>query len=94
LERIFGGISRSSGAGVIFGTAMMARRAGRRDRGKPGIPGEVADTALGQHAVSGGGPSDGGRCRRDSRHARRGRERGKDDWDSRETIELSGRILK
>jgi hypothetical protein len=38
------GFSGFSGAGVISGTAVMARRAGRRDRGKPGIPGEVADS--------------------------------------------------
>jgi hypothetical protein len=56
---------------------VMARRAGRRDHGKSGIPGKVVTAALGRHTVSGGGPSDGGRCRRDSRYARRGRERGK-----------------
>jgi hypothetical protein len=71
------GFSVFSGVGVISGTTVMARRAGRRDRGKPGIPGKVADNGAGRHAVSGGGPSDGGRCRRDSRHACRGRERGK-----------------
>jgi hypothetical protein len=38
------GFSGFSGVGVIFGTAMMARRADRRDRGKPGIPGKVADS--------------------------------------------------
>jgi hypothetical protein len=64
-----------SGAGAIFGTAVMARWAGRRDRDKPGFSMRWPTAALGQHAVSGGGPSDGGRCRRDSRHARRGRER-------------------
>jgi hypothetical protein len=47
MKRIFGGISRFSGAGVISGTAVMARRAGQRDRGKPGIPGEVADSSAG-----------------------------------------------
>jgi hypothetical protein len=30
--------------GVISGMAVMARRAGRRDRCKPGIHGEVADS--------------------------------------------------
>jgi hypothetical protein len=36
---------------VIFGTAVMARRTGRRDRGVRGIPGTVADrAALGRHA--------------------------------------------
>jgi hypothetical protein len=34
-------------AGVISGTTVMARRAGRRDRGKPGIPGKVADNSVG-----------------------------------------------
>jgi hypothetical protein len=43
-RRIFGGISRSSGAGAISETAVMVRRGGRRDRGKPGIPGRVADS--------------------------------------------------
>jgi hypothetical protein len=43
-KRIFCGVSRFSGAGVISGTTVMARRAGRRDRGKLGIPGEVADS--------------------------------------------------
>jgi hypothetical protein len=46
-KRIFGGISRFSGAGVISGTAVMARRASRRHRGKPGIPSEVADSGAG-----------------------------------------------
>jgi hypothetical protein len=49
---------------------------------------------LGRHAVSGGGPSDGGRCRRDSRHARRGKEEGKDDRGLKGIIELSGTFLK
>jgi hypothetical protein len=48
-----------SGVGVISGTTVMVRRAGRRDRGVRGIPGVVADTALGRHAV-GDGPSAGG----------------------------------
>jgi hypothetical protein len=55
----------------------MARWAGRWDRGKSGIPGKVGDSDAGRHAVSGGGPSDGGRCQRDSRHVRRGKEREK-----------------
>jgi hypothetical protein len=46
-KRIFGGISRFSDAGVIFVTMVMARRGGRRDHGKPGIPGEVADNGAG-----------------------------------------------
>jgi hypothetical protein len=32
-----------SGAGATSGTTVMASQAGQRDRGKPGIPGEVAD---------------------------------------------------
>jgi hypothetical protein len=43
-KRDFGGIFQVSGDGVISGTAMMARRAGRRGRGKPEIPGKVADS--------------------------------------------------
>jgi hypothetical protein len=48
-----------SAAGVIFGTVVMARRTGRRDRGMHGIPGAVADNGAGRHAV-GDGPSAGG----------------------------------
>jgi hypothetical protein len=33
---------------VIFGTAVMARRTGRRDRGVRGIPGTVADRGAGE----------------------------------------------
>jgi hypothetical protein len=36
-----------SGVGVIFGTAVTARRTGRRDRGGCGIPGMVADSSVG-----------------------------------------------
>jgi hypothetical protein len=36
-----------SGAGVISGTAVMARRADRRDRGKSGIHGKLADNGAG-----------------------------------------------
>jgi hypothetical protein len=51
----------------------MARRTGRRDRGVRGIPGVVADSGAG---VAGGGRRpECGRCRRNSRHARRGWER-------------------
>jgi hypothetical protein len=71
------GFSGFSGVSVISWTAVMARRAGRRDRGKSGIPGVVADSGVGRHAVGGGDPSGGGRCWRDLRHARRGKERGK-----------------
>jgi hypothetical protein len=48
-----------SGVSVIFGTAVMARRTGRWDRGVSGIPGVVADSGAGWHAV-GDGPSSGG----------------------------------
>jgi hypothetical protein len=42
---------------VISGTAVMARRTGRRDRGKSGIPDKVADSGAGvavARAVVGG----------------------------------------
>jgi hypothetical protein len=42
----------ASGASVIFGTAMMVRRTGRRDRGMRGIPGAVADSGAGWQAVA------------------------------------------
>jgi hypothetical protein len=48
-----------SGVGVIFGTTVMARRTGRRDRGVRGIPGTVADRGAGVARV-GAGPSAGG----------------------------------
>jgi hypothetical protein len=41
-----------SDTGEISGTAVMARRTGRRDRGVRGIPGAVADSGAG---VAGGG---------------------------------------
>jgi hypothetical protein len=44
---VFAGFSGFSGVGVISGTVVMERRAGRRDRGKPGIPGKVADSGAG-----------------------------------------------
>jgi hypothetical protein len=45
--------------GVIFGTAVMARRFGRRDRGVRGIPGTVAHRGVGKARV-GAGPGAGG----------------------------------
>jgi hypothetical protein len=39
---------------VIFGTAVMARRTGRRDRGVRGIPGTVADRGVGKARVGAG----------------------------------------
>jgi hypothetical protein len=48
-----------SGVGVIFGTAVMARRTGRRDRGVCGIPGTVANHGAAKARV-GAGPGAGG----------------------------------
>jgi hypothetical protein len=48
-----------SGVREIFGTAVMARRTGRRDRGVRGILGAVADRGAGVARV-GDGPSVGG----------------------------------
>jgi hypothetical protein len=48
-----------SGVGVIFGTAVMARRTGWRDRSVRGIPDTVADRGAGEACV-GAGPSAGG----------------------------------
>jgi hypothetical protein len=59
-----------SGISVIFGMALMARRTGRRDRDMRGIPGVVADRGSG--AARDGQCLGCGRCRRDSRHERRG----------------------
>jgi hypothetical protein len=89
------GFSGFSGAIVIFGTAVMARRTGRRDRDMPGIPGEVADSGAGAARGERWWP-ECGQCRRDSRHARRGRARGGggDDRDCGEVIELSGRVFE
>jgi hypothetical protein len=54
----FCGVFRFPGVGVIFGTAVMARRTDRRDRGVCGIPGTVADRGVGEACV-GAGPSAG-----------------------------------
>jgi hypothetical protein len=54
--RIFLGFSDT---GVNSGTAVMARRTGRRDRGVRGIPGTVADRGAGEARV-GAGLSAGG----------------------------------
>jgi hypothetical protein len=43
VKGFFVGFSGFSGAGVISGITVMARRGGRRDRSKPEIPDEVAD---------------------------------------------------
>jgi hypothetical protein len=50
---------RFPGVDVIFGTAVMARRTGRRDRGVHGIPGTVADRGVGKAHVD-AGPGAGG----------------------------------
>jgi hypothetical protein len=44
---------------MIFGTAVMARRTGQRNRDVSGIPGTVADRGAGVARV-GDGPSAGG----------------------------------
>jgi hypothetical protein len=54
---------------------VMARRTGRWDRGVRGIPGRWPTAALGRRARVLAEV----RCRRDSRHARRG-ERGGKQW--------------
>jgi hypothetical protein len=77
---------------VIFGTAVMARRTGRRDRGVRRIPFAVADS--GARVAGGGRRPECGWCRRDSRHARRGWEREKTTRVSKVVIELSGKVLK
>jgi hypothetical protein len=48
-----------SGIGAFSGTAVMARRTGRRDRGVRGIPGTVANRGVGKARV-GAGPGAGG----------------------------------
>jgi hypothetical protein len=68
--RIFLGFSDT---GVNSGTAVMARRTGRRDSGVRGIPGTVADRSAGVARV-GAGLSTGGAG--GIRGARRGCERG------------------
>jgi hypothetical protein len=72
----------------------MARRTGRRDRGVRVIPCVVADRGAG--AARYGRCPGCGRCRRDSRHARRGGEKkGENDWGLEGgVIELSGKVLK
>jgi hypothetical protein len=64
-----------SGVGVIFGTAVMARRSGRRDRGVRGIPGTVADRGVGKARV-GAGP---GACGAGGIRGTRAGVRGRDD---------------
>jgi hypothetical protein len=49
VEKILVGFSSFSGAGEIFGTAVMARQTGRRDRGGAGFPSWWPTAALGRH---------------------------------------------
>jgi hypothetical protein len=74
------GFSGFSGARAISGTAVAAKRASGTVA-SPGFPARWLTAALWQHwAARRGGQSDGGRdgrCRRDLRHARRGKEREK-----------------
>jgi hypothetical protein len=65
--RIFLGFSDT---GVNSGTAVMARRTGRWDRGVRGILSVVADRGAG--ATHDRRRPERRRCQRDSRHARRG----------------------
>jgi hypothetical protein len=44
------GLFPVSGVSVFFGTAVMARQTGRRDRGGAGFPAWWPTTALGRHA--------------------------------------------
>jgi hypothetical protein len=48
--KVFAGFSGFSGVGVIFGTAVIARRTGRRGRGGAGFPSWWPTAALGRHA--------------------------------------------
>jgi hypothetical protein len=50
----FAGFFRFPGVGVIFGTAVMARRTNQRDRGVRGIPSTVADRGAGEACVGAG----------------------------------------
>jgi hypothetical protein len=61
---------------VIFGTAVMARRTGRRDRGVRGIPGTVADRDAGVARVGAGLNAGGaGEIRGTRAEGERGRQR-------------------
>jgi hypothetical protein len=70
----------------------MARRTARRNRGVCRIPGVVADHGAG--AARDGRCPGCGRCRRDSRHARRGEKRENDRGFERGVNELSRKVLK
>jgi hypothetical protein len=88
---VFAGFSGFSGVGVIFGTVVMARRTGRRDRDVRGIPGVVADRGAGT-ACDGRCPGRR-RCRRDSQYARRRGERERPGF-RKGVNELNGKVLK
>jgi hypothetical protein len=77
-----------SDTGVNSGTAVMARRTGRRDRGGAGFPSWWPTTALGRHAWVMAGC---GWCRQDSRHAHRG-EKNRPGF-RKGVNELSGKVL-
>jgi hypothetical protein len=61
---------------VIFGTVVMARRTGRRDRGVCGIPGTVADRGVGKARVDAGPGAGGAGGIRGTRAGVRGRDDG------------------
>jgi hypothetical protein len=61
---------------VIFGTAVMARRTGRRDRGVRRIPGTVADHGVGKACVDAGPGAGGAGGIRGTRAGVRGRDDG------------------
>jgi hypothetical protein len=79
-----------SDTGVNSGTAVMARRTGRRDCGVGWIPGVVADRGAG--AARDGRCPGCRRCRQDSRHARK--ERGGTTGVLERMNELSGKVLQ
>jgi hypothetical protein len=59
---------------VIFGTAVMARRTGQRDRGMCGIPDTVADRGVGKARVDAGLSAGGAGGIRGTRAGVRGRD--------------------
>jgi hypothetical protein len=54
LGKGFAGFFLFPGVGAFSGTAVMARRTGRRDRGVRGIPGTVADRGVGKARMGAG----------------------------------------
>jgi hypothetical protein len=53
-RKVLWGVFRFPGVRMIFGTAVMVRRTGRRDCGVRGIPGTVADRDIGVAHVGAG----------------------------------------